>query len=527
MDANGHQVGTGVSAQLANDDATNPPTTVDFAITQLPAVITSSTVFRRADTTVYNPTIGGYTWSDTVVDTGTITTSGIQEVTAVTISTRMGVAGIVWKQDNKYWLRGVPIAERGTTITLGGATRQGYARRPFLLFDAFVGAADAANHVLVEPDETEDGYHIRSLTINATTGALSWDPNASVGSFLLAPDAVALHSSGRVVAVHTDSGRLAHVLPAATPRPPLATYTAGPGTEIGLLSSPTAVAVTNPGTVIVLEAGAAQLAAFDLNGNPARYFGSSTPAAFTLPLPTGRTYLDLAVDGANQIYLLSRLGDGSQLPDYHIDVYSPERDATGHQQPRHQHPAPRRRLLAQHLRRQLHPPARHDHQPTPHRRRRSRRRTLPQPFRPDMTRRRPGILAATLTAAAVAASVAVWVPTTSIASTVSVPEPATSTASAVSVPVLGSSTTTAASCVYAETPPPPPPLGAVLWSPPQAGSTAPNTLVLNFGDVHDDHDSCGSTMDKPWVISVAKGAALAFLGTRGQLPDVLCHRGAR
>ena len=140
---------------------------------------------------------------------------------------------------------------------------------------------------------------------------------------MLPVDAAALHSSGRVVTLHTDSGRLAHVLPAATPQPPLATYAAGPGTQIGLLSSPTAVAVTNPGTVLVLEAGASQLAAFDLNGNPARYFGTTTPANFTLPLPPDVTWLDLAVDGANNIYLLSHHGDGSQVSDYHIDVYTP------------------------------------------------------------------------------------------------------------------------------------------------------------------------------------------------------------
>ena len=53
----------------------------------------------------------------------------------------------------------------------------------------------------------------------------------------------------------------------------LAAYTAGPGTQIGLLSSPIALAVTNPGTVLVLEAGG-QISAFDLNGNPVPYFGT-------------------------------------------------------------------------------------------------------------------------------------------------------------------------------------------------------------------------------------------------------------
>jgi hypothetical protein len=244
-------------------------------------------------------------------------------VTGVTISTRLGVAGIVWKQGDQYWLRGVPVAENGTNISLGDATRQGYARRPFLLFDAFVGAGDVGNHVLLEPDDSDEGYHVRRLKIDPSTGTLSWDPSRSLGRFRLPISAAALHSSGRVVAVHTDSGRLGQVLPAATPLPPLASYTAGPGDETGLLRSPTAMAITNPGVVIVLEAGRARLSAFDLHLHPVRYFGTASPRSFRLALPSSVTYLDIAVDGVGQIYLLSYSNDGSQPADYRIDVYTP------------------------------------------------------------------------------------------------------------------------------------------------------------------------------------------------------------
>jgi hypothetical protein len=323
LDAAGHQVGTGV-VKLTNNDPNNTPSTVAFAITELPAAITPSTVFKRKDTTSYSEAAGGYTWSDAVVDTGTQASPGIQEITGVTIATRLGVAGIVWKQNDKYYLRGVPVTENGNTISLGGATRQAYARRPFLLFDALVDDGDVANHVLLEPDDTDPGYHVRRLTIDPKTGALSWDPQTSLGYFLLPVSAAALHASGRVVAIHTDTSRLGHILPVLTnDRPPLANYVAGPGTQIGLLSSPTGVAVTQAGIILVLEAGASQLAAFDLNGNPVRYFGTANPASFTLPLPTSATYLDIAVDGSGQIYLLCEQNNGAQPQDYRIDVYSP------------------------------------------------------------------------------------------------------------------------------------------------------------------------------------------------------------
>jgi len=51
----------------------------------------------------------------------------------------------------------------------------------------------------------------------------------------------------------------------------------------------------------VLEAAASQLSAFLLSDG---------------------TYLDVAVDGAEQIYVLYFTGDGASASDYHVDVYT-------------------------------------------------------------------------------------------------------------------------------------------------------------------------------------------------------------
>jgi hypothetical protein len=343
-------VGTGTSAKFENDDPSNVPSKVEFAITELPPTITDKTVFKRAATTAYSTADQGYTWSDAVAVSGTVQNGGVDEVTGAAIATLLGVAGVVWKQDDRYWLRGVPVAQNGATIKLGVGPKEGYARLPFLLFDSMVDKGDRGNHVLLEPDATTDAYHVRRLTMDSDTGALDWDPGVSLGMFTLPVSAAALHSSGRVVAVHTDSGRVGRLLPVATPRPQLAAYSGGPGTQVGLLDSPIALAVTNPGVVLVLgftntplEAGGPQLAAFDLNGNPVRYFApgalrgrgqrhapapwrtrlSAGELAFTLPLDKTKTYLDLAVDGAAQIYLLHHTGDGSDVQDYHVDIYTP------------------------------------------------------------------------------------------------------------------------------------------------------------------------------------------------------------
>jgi hypothetical protein len=285
-----------------------------------------------------------------VSDTATVGSQGIQQVTGTTVSTLAGVAGVVWEQNDRFYVRGVPVAQNGQTIKLATATVESYARRPFLLFDPFVGRTDGGNHVLLAPDPETPGYHVRKVSLDPTTGAPTWDPTVSYGTFVLPVSAAALHSSGRVVAIHTDSGRFGWLQPVHTPvstsangpRATLAAYSAGPGSQVGLLSSPTAVAVTNPGVVLVLEAGAAQISAFDLNGQPVPYFGSSltrrallwkqrTPAGqgkasgqgqYTLPLVSTGTYLDLAVDGAGQIYVLYYTGDGSVPGDYQVDVYT-------------------------------------------------------------------------------------------------------------------------------------------------------------------------------------------------------------
>jgi hypothetical protein len=324
-DGSGFQLASGTSGQLVNDDPANPPTEVTITITEVPEPITAKTVFERDETLTYSETAGGYTWSKGVTDTGTRVRPGIQAVTGATVATTLGVAGVVWKQNDRYYLRGVPVAENGPTISITTAPKEGYARPPFLLFDPFVGKDDVGNHVLLEPDDTTDAYFVRKLTLDAQNGAISWDRTVAHGMFTLPVSAATLHASGRVVAVHTDSGRVGWLHPAATPRPGLAAYSAGPGTQVGLLQSPTALAVTIPGVVLILEAGAGQLAAFDLNGNPVKYFAAdSSNLQYTLPLVDAahRTYLDLAVDGSSQIYLLYYTGDGSQPDDYYVDVYT-------------------------------------------------------------------------------------------------------------------------------------------------------------------------------------------------------------
>ena len=178
-------------------------------------------------------------------------------MTGTTVSTLAGVAGVVWEQGNKYYVQGRPDRPRTVRrISLGPATNNGYARRPFLFFYAFVGRGATGNNVLLEPDPTTSAYHVRRCPLDAVTGAPTWDSSVAWGTFPLPVSASALHSSGRVVVLNTDSGRLGTLLPANTPLAAVGDLHGGAGTvRWGLPSRPVAVAVTNPGVVLVLEVG--------------------------------------------------------------------------------------------------------------------------------------------------------------------------------------------------------------------------------------------------------------------------------
>ncbi len=214
-DEGGRQVGTGASAKLANNDAAQPPESVAFAITELPAALTEQTRFVRADTTTWSPTAGGPTWSNTVTDQGTRVRSDLQEVTGITVSTLHGQVGYVWKQNDRYYIRNAPIAENGNTIRLLVGQTEGFARRPFLLYDSFVGPEDGGEATTCCSSRTPPATATTCAVSPSTRrrGVLTWDPATSWGFFPAPISAAALHAGGRIVTVDANSGRLGLLAP--------------------------------------------------------------------------------------------------------------------------------------------------------------------------------------------------------------------------------------------------------------------------------------------------------------------------
>jgi hypothetical protein len=331
--ADGAQVGKGTSAVLPNNDATNLPRQVEITIQEIAIPITANTVFQRQNTTAYSTADKGYTWTPNTQIGGTVQSqTGLIEINAISVGTVSGMAGYVWRAGGatpQYWIRNLPTIQNAGQPTIQLQTGGPYSRKPLVAYDRLNPDLTNGNNFLLEPDDQGTGYQVRRLKLSAGGGTLGWNAGESWGQFLNPLSAVTLHPSGYLVGVNAETGKLdIHKIPANptddTNRPPLASSYAGPGTRPGLTQTPVGVAITITAMVVVLEAGANQLQAFDLTGNPVAYFGTdSSNLSYYAPLSSGAndTLLSLAVDGQGWFYVLSYTGDGSQVSDYAVDVY--------------------------------------------------------------------------------------------------------------------------------------------------------------------------------------------------------------
>ncbi len=102
----------------------------------------------------------------------------------------------------------------------------------------------------------------------------------------------------------------------------------GEGNLPGLLSAPTAAAISPDGVVLVLEQGNNRIQAFDVNGNPVSYFTKQSQPYFlnlTATASGDTQYLDLAVEYTGFMYVLS-YNQSSQS--YQMDIYHPTQTGT-------------------------------------------------------------------------------------------------------------------------------------------------------------------------------------------------------
>ncbi|MGH7229779.1 MAG: hypothetical protein ACREJU_00255 [Nitrospiraceae bacterium] len=107
-----------------------------------------------------------------------------------------------------------------------------------------------------------------------------------------------------------------------------ATQIGKPGSYVGRLHGAKAMALTRDGnTFLVLEEVNNRIQAFNTNGVPVKYFGgtASEIALQQWPEDAGKqlTYLDMSLEYAGYLYVLSYEDAGSDPNQYRLDIYTP------------------------------------------------------------------------------------------------------------------------------------------------------------------------------------------------------------
>jgi hypothetical protein len=195
------------------------------------------------------------------------------------------------------------------------------------------------------PYDQGGGYHLRKITLDATTPFDMSASQPSYGRFAYFPDSVGMHPSGLVIGVSARYQKLQVVTLAkegtADIDVPLGRIGSGPAldqTRPGLMFYPVAVTCTYDGTIIVLEdtksssgsitTAISRLSAYDLHMNPvSRFFddqGQPSPWLY-LANSTDYYYLDLTSVGDEKltyIYVLYYTGAGAAPADYHMAIYT-------------------------------------------------------------------------------------------------------------------------------------------------------------------------------------------------------------
>jgi hypothetical protein len=267
--------------------------------------------------------------------------NALNDVTAITISQRTGMAGYAYQAGGQ----GVPYCGQSNTGSMSMHVLQniflaenpdsglkqlpcGFQQTASIVYDKLGPASGSGRNFLLQP--TPNGYLLQAITLDVGTPIDLSNPLAW-GMFSQAMDSLAVVPSGHVVGVNrqTHKMQILELPPAAVDRNqapqavPFAVLKMGFGTRVGLLNAPVAVTVSGT-TILVLENGNQRLQALDVPGNPVLLFKNGTTNIVDLDKGSGIVYLDIGVEGMGYIYVLSYVNDGMSAGDYRLDVYTPQ-----------------------------------------------------------------------------------------------------------------------------------------------------------------------------------------------------------
>ncbi|WP_338525251.1 hypothetical protein NUH87_06305 [Pseudomonas batumici] len=220
----------------------------------------------------------------------------------------------------------------------------GYNNKSGICYDLVSPSDGSGRNLFLDsyPVATSNDYdapsyvHLRKVTLSYDNGSKCAPLHAGTGqSYGRFPagiplDDFVLHPQGYVFAISTGRSKLLRCELSSTPvadaEAPDACLLSGKGTREGLVSEPVAIAIGLDGVVMVLESDNARVQAFDINGNPVKYFQNKTSPTLPLTARGNSTYLDLDVEAKGYVYVLSYTDDGDSPDDYSMDIYTPQGD---------------------------------------------------------------------------------------------------------------------------------------------------------------------------------------------------------
>ncbi|QTO52554.1 hypothetical protein [Burkholderia latens] len=323
--------------------------------------LTTSSVYEHVEKLAYEG--GAHVWDKGAPPpTATLRTSGsdLVSLTGITLAQAPASIGYGWQASNLNIPENLSTNAKSIdpmytvqNVSLLAPPEQayqpldvGYNEKSGICYDLLSKADGFARNLFLDSYPVAAGsksgapsyVHLRKVTLSYDDGAKCAPIHSGTGqSYGRFPSGIplddfVLHPQGYVFAISAARSKLLRCElsseAVADAEAPDACLLSGKGEREGLMSGPVAIAIGLDGVVMVLEAVNARVQAFDIHGNPVKYFQDKTSS--TLPLTVqGRgqsTYLDLDVEAKGYVYVLSYTGDGSSPDDYYMDIYTPKGD---------------------------------------------------------------------------------------------------------------------------------------------------------------------------------------------------------
>ncbi|WP_417696599.1 hypothetical protein [Pseudomonas sp.] len=323
--------------------------------------LTTSSVYEHVEKLVYQG--GAHVW-DKAAPPPTVTlgtsSSDLISLTSITLAQGPASIGYSWQASNLNIPENLSTNPRSVdpmytlqNVSLLVPPEQayqpldvGYSSKSGICYDLMSRSDGSARNLFLDsyPVATSSDYdapsyiHLRKVALSYDNGSkcapLHSGTGQSYGRFPadVPLDDFVLHPQGYVFAISTGRSKLLRCelssVPVAEGEAPDACLFSGEGLREGLVSGPVAIAIGLDGVVMVLESDNARVQAFDIHGNPVKYFQNKTSSMLPLTIKTRdqSTYLDLDVEAKGYVYVLSYTGDGSSPDNYYMDIYTPKGD---------------------------------------------------------------------------------------------------------------------------------------------------------------------------------------------------------